>query len=212
MEVFSKRNHLLFAAAALVCWLTIALQLYLNLLSTKHPLLETRIRFFSYFTILTNGIVALCFTALAMPAGKFSFFKKPSTLAASAAYITVVGVVYNLILRYQWNPQGINKVVDQLLHTIIPLGFVLFWLFGVAKDKLEWKLIGQWLLYPAIYLVYTVIRGYFSDYYPYPFINAVELGYATAFLNAFYVLVAFVVFFSIVIGIGKVSRKRSSVN
>jgi hypothetical protein len=208
MQEFSKQNHLVFASAALVCWLTIALQLYLNLLSTKQPLLETLIRFFSYFTILTNGIVALCFTALAMRDGKLSFFKKPSTLAATVAYIAVVGAVYNLILRHQWNPQGINKVVDQLLHTFIPAGFVLFWLFGVAKDKLAWKLIGQWLLYPAIYLVYTVIRGYFSGYYPYPFINVVELGYVTAFLNAFYVLIAFIAFFAIVIGIGKLNRKR----
>ena len=202
------KGRILFALVALLCWLTISLQLYLHFLATQQSVAETLIRFFSYFTILTNGIVALCFTAMVLPESKLSFFKKPTTLAATTGYIAVVGAVYNLILRYQWNPQGINKLVDQLLHTLIPLGFILFWMFAVPKNKLEWKLILQWLLYPAVYLIYTLVRGYLTDYYPYPFINVFELGYETAFLNACYVLLAFVVFFSVIIGIGKLTRKN----
>jgi hypothetical protein len=202
------RKKILFAFVALLCWLTIAMQLYLNFLITKQSIVETLIRFFSYFTILTNGIVALCFTSLALPDDKLAFFKRPTTLAAAAAYIMVVSAVYNLILRYQWNPQGINKLVDQLLHTLIPIGFVLFWLFAVSKSKLEWRLILSWLLYPAAYLVYTLVRGYFTDYYPYPFINVAELGYGTSLVNVFYVLLAFVVFFSVIIGIGRLSNKN----
>ena len=45
-----------------------------------------------------------------------------------AAYIAIVGIIYRLLLRQLWNPQGMQWVADVILHDVIPVGYVLYWL------------------------------------------------------------------------------------
>ena len=52
---------------------------------------------------------------------------------------------------------------------------------------------------PVVWLVYTLVRGAFVDWYPYPFIDVDEHGYGVVLLNAlgisaFLVGLAFVAF------------------
>jgi hypothetical protein len=39
------------------------------------------------------------------------------------------------------------------------------------------------LIWPALYIAYTLAHGAASDWYPYPFIDVAHLGYATALRN-----------------------------
>lgn len=47
---------------SVIAWFAVTAQYYLILENSPTPKLETTLRFFSYFTILTNSLVALCFT------------------------------------------------------------------------------------------------------------------------------------------------------
>lgn len=127
---------------------------------------ETIIRYFSFFTILTNILVTVCCTVLLLKrkSKRNSFFSSYKTLTSIALYITIVGLVYNVILRFLWKPEGLQFLVDELLHTVIPVCFILFWLFFVPKAGLRWKNIFPWLLYPLVYVIYILIRGAFSDF------------------------------------------------
>ncbi|MES1159399.1 MAG: Pr6Pr family membrane protein, partial [Bacteroidota bacterium] len=118
------------ALLALTGWIAVVLQFYLILLNRDASVVETVVRFFSFFTILTNILVALCCTSLlAGSAGRRGqesrFFSKPSTLTATAVYITIVGLVYNIVLRILWEPQGLQLWVDEWLHSVIPSLFLL---------------------------------------------------------------------------------------
>src|SRR4051812_38806133 len=101
-----------------------------------------------------------------------------------AVYITVVGLVYNLILRQLWKPAGLQFVDDELLHSVIPFLFILYWLMFVPKSELKWKDVLFWLIYPLIYLICILIRGALSGFYPYPFINTDDIGYYETFINS----------------------------
>ena len=57
-------------------------------------------------------------------AGWGQWFRRPSVQAGTAVYIAIVGIVYQLLLRQLWNPQGAQWVADVLLHSIIPVGYV----------------------------------------------------------------------------------------
>jgi len=103
----------------------------------------------------------------------------------------VVGLVYNSILRFLWNPQGLQWIVDELLHSVIPLLFIVFWLLIVPKGKFQWKNVLAWLLYPLIYLVFVLLRGLPSSFYPYPFIDVDKIGYYKTFINSSGMLLAF---------------------
>jgi hypothetical protein len=108
---------------ALPGWFAIITQLYLLIENRVVPVPETLLRFFAFFTIDTNIIVALCFTFIFL-GSKYRlgrFFSKASTVTAIAVYITIVGIVYNVILRSIWDPQGTQKLIDELLHSVIRL-------------------------------------------------------------------------------------------
>ncbi len=208
MQQQEKNKYYAAVAGASLCWFALIFQFYLIIQNRAAPVGETIIRYFTFYTILTNLLVAICFTAEVVNKNKRqSFFTKPSTLAATSVYIGVVGLVYNVVLRFAWSPTGLQKVVDELLHLIIPIYFILYWLVLVPKIKVRWINLLSWLMYPAIYLILILIRGAFSGYYPYPFMNVTALGYQQVGINSLFVLLAFVIFsFMVIIVSGKLAK------
>lgn len=196
---------------AVIAWCAVILQLYLQIINRTTAVSEALIRFFSYFTILTNIMVAVCFTSLAWQKGKaFNFFNNPGRLTAITVYILIVGLVYNLVLRSLWQPQGLQLIVDNLLHSVTPLLTIIYWFVYTSTQNINWKEPVAWMAYPFFYLIYVMIRGSFSDFYPYFFIDVSKLGYAKAFTNAVYVTLAFLVVSYLLIVLGKL-RKTSTV-
>jgi hypothetical protein len=144
--------------------------------------------YFSFFTILTNLLVALVFTAVAMRAAAFS---SPSVQGGTAVYIAIVGIVYQLLLRQLWNPQGAQLLADMLLHAVIPLGYVVYWLIFAPRTGLRWMDAVVWLVYPGVYLIYVLARGAVSGLYPYPFVDVNVLGYAGVLARAAVLMAVF---------------------
>jgi hypothetical protein len=195
---------------ALVCWFGLTLQFVLILTSDANQSLsvaERIIRFFSFFTILTNTIVAITTTVIAFfPNNKF--FSKASTQAAVASYITIVGLVYSLALRSVWDPQGWQAVADHTLHDVVPVMFVVYWLISAPKSGIAWIDPIKWLVYPVIYIVYSLARGAIVNWYPYWFINVGEVGYQTALTNTAFIMVAFIVIGFIFVAIARLLARR----
>ena len=82
-------------------WLAMFLQLYLIIINRNATVPETIIRFFSFYTILTNILVACYFSFLWLKSNSRlgKFFSRENVTGAITPYITVVGITYNLILR-----------------------------------------------------------------------------------------------------------------
>jgi len=197
---------------ALLSWFALIAQFCINLSSGAAMAAELIVRYFSYFTITTNIMVALCGTTLLfVPQSKWgSFFSRQTTKAAITVYIVVVGIIYNSILRFVWDPKGLQRVVDELLHLIIPIMFLLYWLIFVLKDKLKWSSFWSWLVYPLVYVVFVFISGAFSGFYPYPFLDVTGLGYFKVLVNSLGILLAFIVVSLLFIGFGKWTNKTSA--
>ncbi len=200
------------AVGALLGWFALALQLYLMLVQSSGPaMLGIVITYFSFFTILTNLLTALVFTAIAFgpETGWGGWFRSPSVQAGTAGYIAIVGVIYQLLLRQLWNPQGAQWVADVLLHSIIPVGYVLYWLLFGPRTGLTWKNALFWLLYPAVYLVYILARGAVSGLYPYPFVDVNVLGYGGVLVRAALFLLVFLGTGFLVVALARRVRARS---
>lgn len=194
MEKQSQNPNTVFLAViSLASWFAVLLQLYLIIVNRVASVLETIVRFFSFFTIQSNILVAICFTVLWFkPKNKLElFFLDNKILTAITMYITIVGIVYNLILRFLWMPTGMQRITDEILHLVIPFLVLIYWFRFVSKKSLEYKNVFPWLLFPFLYLVYTLVRGYFFNFYPYPFLEANIIGYTSVFVNSFYMLIAF---------------------
>jgi hypothetical protein len=190
-------------------WFALTAQLYLIIVNRVASIPETITRYFSFFTILTNLIVVFCCTFILLKPKSHtgSFFSRPDTLTAIAVYITVVGIVYNTVFRFLWNPQGLQLIVDELLHSVIPLLFIILWFLLTRKAVLKWKNIFPWLLYPFAYIISILIRGAFSGFYPYPFINVTELGYSKVLVNCLGLVLVFLFLSLLFVVIGKLKSK-----
>jgi hypothetical protein len=212
MKRYSENTIRSFATiGAAIGWLAIILQLYLIIVNRTASIPETIVRFFSFFTILTNILVAVCFTTVSLHSSdrRKYFFSKPTTLSAVTIYIVVVGIVYNIILRFLWNPQGLQRIADELLHSFIPIFFLVFWIVFVPKNGLQWRVTFNWLLYPLCYLLFVLLRGASSNFYPYPFINVNEIGYRTAIINSVVLCGVFLALSALLVAIAKKMGKRS---
>jgi hypothetical protein len=190
------------ALAAAIGWFAVILQYGLVITGDIGPdPLNRTINFFSYFTILTNIIAATAMTAsLLAPA---SFLDRPSVRTAIATYIIVVGVVYHLILRDLWNPQGWQWVADMSLHYVTPVLFVLDWLLFVPKRAVSWATAVRALVYPIVYLGWTLWHGSWSGFYPYPFVDVSQIGLEKTLANAGGMTAAFLVLGLVLIAIGR---------
>jgi len=204
-------EKLFLLSITLLGWFALIAQLVLIIQNRVLSILATLNNYISFFTILTNTLVAITATVILLkPASKLgSFLSKSTTLTATTIYILVVGAVYNLILRFIWEPQGMQMAVDELLHTIIPLLFLIYWFAFVRKDEVQWKNVFPWMLYPSIYFIYIIVRGAICGRYPYPFVDVTVLGYPAVFTNSAILTVAFGVLSLLFIGLGKLlSRKK----
>ncbi|MEO6851234.1 MAG: Pr6Pr family membrane protein, partial [Mucilaginibacter sp.] len=173
----TKRIFLLFLAV--LGWIALIGQFYLIIINRETSVAEAVVRYFTFFTILTNLLIAVCTIVLVIKPASYwgKFFSRPSTLTAIAVSITIVGAVYNIILRSLWKPQGFQRLVDELLHLVIPVLFIIFWVVFVPKGLLKWRNILLWMVYPLVYLLIVIVRGMFSGYYPYPFLDINTFGY-----------------------------------
>jgi hypothetical protein len=201
------------AAVALLGWFGLILQLYLLLTNETSgvSLLGRFFNFFSYFTILTNILVALCLTlnAVASSSGLGKFFRKDSTQAALTVYILTVGIIYYLLLRNIWKPQGWHFIADATLHYAMPFLYLIYWLLFIPKGKLKFKYAITWMIYPGLYFIYSLIRGAITHWYPYPFIDATINSYADVFKNAGILFFAFAALVFIFILLDKLFSRRA---
>ncbi|MGA9637292.1 Pr6Pr family membrane protein [Flavobacterium sp.] len=203
-------QQLILITGTILGWFAVGLQLYLIILNRVASIPETLIRFFSFYTILSNILVAFSFSFLWFKSNSklSSFFTNRKILTAITVYITIVGLVYNTILRFLWNPIGLQYLVDELLHTLIPILFIIHWLVYVDKKQLVYKDVIIWQVFPLVYLTFILIRGSISNYYPYPFLDVNTIGYNKVFINTIVLCLVFIFISVFFVWISKITTQK----
>ncbi|TDF81686.1 Pr6Pr family membrane protein [Pseudomonas sp. H9] len=191
------RREVVIGLAACLGWSALAIQLYLVLLARWHEqasLIGGLINFFSYFTVLSNTLVAVVLTqaVFGRPSAARRWFLSPAVSSGVTVSIAFVALAYSLLLRHMWQPQGWQWLADELLHDVMPLLFVGYWWCCVEKGSLRLKHLMAWLLYPAGYFAFALWRGQSIGVYPYPFIDVAELGYTQVLVNALAMMLGFI--------------------
>jgi hypothetical protein len=197
---------------AVLTWYGLGLQFYVSIATARAngtSVSTAIVNYFSFFTILTNFLVALVLTQLCVRRRAHeAFFARAGVQATAATSIAIVGIVYSLVLRQLWTPEGLQKIADIVLHDAVPVLYVLYWLSFSRQGDLRFRDVPRWLVYPAIYLLYTLIRGVISGRYPYPFLDAGSLGYARTFLNVVALMAGFLAVGFLLLVIGRSLNRR----
>ena len=193
---------------AILGWGALAIQLELVLFArweSGASLVGGLVSYFSYFTIITNTLVAIVLTYAAdtRPSRGRAFFLQPWVASGIAVSIIVVGAAYSLLLRQLWQPEGLQWLANEVLHDVMPVLYALYWWFYVPKGVLRWSHVGLWMLYPLVYFAYILLRGHLLGVYPYPFVDVEKLGYAQTFINASGILAGFVAVALLVVAVDR---------
>lgn len=172
----------LIAAAALVLQYILLLRLAADEIGVG----LVTLRFFSYFTVLSNLLVALAAVSVVVggDAWLVRFFTKPRVLAGIALYIGITGAIYVAILRHLWQPQGAQWWADAGLHYVTPSLYLGWWLSGLRHGELGGRDVPLWLVFPGAFLLWSFMRGAWVHEYPYPFIDVDALGLPLVLRNA----------------------------
>ncbi|MHA7293371.1 Pr6Pr family membrane protein [Arthrobacter sp. HLT1-21] len=153
--------------------------------------------FFSYFTILSNILVLVINVDLARhPLGRQSTLWQVLRLNA-VVNISVTGLIAFTLLRRLPEVQalvGLGRLSDTLLHYVVPIVTVLGWLLFGPRPRFTIQTVWLSLIFPAVWLVYTLIRGAMVNWYPYPFVDLRIIDPLEVFINCVFIGAMFVGF------------------
>ncbi|MGW2665233.1 Pr6Pr family membrane protein [Nocardia tengchongensis] len=146
--------------------------------------------FFSYFTIQSNilGLIVLVVGGLKDPAGR----RWQVLRGAATLYLTITLIIYAVLLA-DIDVQLTERWINDTLHRVIPIVLIADWLLVASGIKPTVKLVLGWLIYPLAYGAYTLVRGPFADWYPYPFMDPREQGYGALTIGLVVMAVVFAI-------------------
>lgn len=196
----ARRVHLVVAAVA---WFALAFQLVLvvsgeAILVDEDPpgLVARTYRYFAYFTIQSNFLIALTSTVLARDPHE----DRPGWRAARLAGIvgiTVTALVYVTLLRGLLELDGANWLADLLLHQVVPLLSLAAWVVAGPRPRIGAREVAYALAWPVLWLAWTLLVGQVDGWVPYPFLDPDEDGWAAVAVACAGITVLFLLLFAL---------------
>ena len=132
-------------------------------------------RFFSYFTTQANLLVVATSLSLARRADRDGPGWRVARLNALAG-ITITAVVHWFLLHPLDHFHGWLWASDTLVHIVVPTLAVLAWLIFGPRRRITIRVVGLGLIWPLAWLLYTLVVGAFTGWYPYFFLDVGESG------------------------------------
>jgi hypothetical protein len=96
---------------------------------------------------------------------------------AATLNLTITGIVFSLLLAGLDGVEFTAVPWDNVLHYLVPVLVVLDWAIVPPALRIPYRRGLIWLTFPLAYVVYSLIRGHYAHWYPYPFLNPALRGY-----------------------------------
>jgi O-antigen ligase len=170
--------------------------------------------YFSYFTIQTSLIAIVTLSV----AGWFAWTGRTETRVlnivrlCTVTFTVVVTLVYNLLLRglpdaaadgdYVW-----PVLPNEILHVWAAIFMLIDWILSSRRINLRVRAIFWVLVFPLVWLVYSIIRGLIVDWWPYWFINPNEPAGIPGMLS----YIVGIMLFLLTVAIGLIGLQRITV-
>lgn len=171
--------------------------------------LNRALNVFSFFTIDSNLLVGGTCLLLAIRVDRtsrvFAVFRLMGLMG-----ITITFLVFHVVLSRLLDLESWAEAANQLLHTVSPILAISGWLLFGPRGLTSARTVAWTALFPAAYMVFTLIRGPLSShFYPYPFANVHTLGYLKVVINGVWIALLFVGLAAGATALDKVLPRRS---
>lgn len=197
MSPLVRLAHLFFALLALAA-------IFDGYITSNQSLLN----YFSLFTILSTVLAALVFLHTAL--SRSNNLNLDSLRGATAVYLLISSAVFYWLLA---NALGTPQIpwINTTLHKIMPTVFLADWIIFPPKKWLKLNETIKWLVFPLIYLAYTLIRGKITGWYPYSILNPAG-GYQSVFIYTVLITAAGLFLSALIIILGNLRARLTSKN
>ena len=199
-----ERARTVHLVVAVVAWFALVLQLVLVLqgsavlVEEDPPGLAARVyRYFAYFTIQSNLLVALTSTVLARDPDLDRRGWRVVRLAGIVG-ITVTGLVHFFLLRPLLDLDGADWAADKLLHMVVPVLALAAWVWVGPRPRFAWREAAYALAWPLAWLAWTLVVGQVDGWVPYPFLDAEQEGWGSVAVVSVGITALFGLLFAVV--------------
>lgn len=179
-------------------------------LSNGDSLAGALVYYFTFFTILSNLMVAAIYLSDLVNWRWLAWWRAPWVRGMMAGAIVLVMLVYHFLLFGLADFDIWFTIADRILHYVDPTLYALWWLLFQPHGKLRWADLPKMLIYPSIYVIWAMARGAVVNEYPYPFLAADKLGYAQVLVNCVGVFAGVVVLYAVAIGVDRLLGRRTA--
>jgi len=191
-----------------------------NTLTGVDTPLERFLDWTTYFTILSNIVVAVIMVALVVRpqmftrADRVGMFWRVLRLDA-LLMIIITGVVYNALLA-EGGKEGWDWLSNLIIHVLVPIITPLVWLAAGPRGLIRQGTVWASLLIPLAWAAYALVRGQVVGAYPYPFLDVSTNGWASVLSFIAVIVVVAVILGYVLLGIDRllqrISRDESAQN
>ncbi len=165
------------------------------------------LRFFAFFTILSNLFGAVLWLWLAARWRRTRTRTDDLLRGAATLYLIVTFVVVVLLLQGAELSLS-DRFVDLVVHKLFPILVVIDWILDPPETDLRMRDVALWLIFPVIWLALTLIRGAVDAWYPYPFLDPDNGGYRSVAYHVIVIMAGFLVIAGGIIALGDFGRDR----
>jgi len=96
---------------------------------------------------------------------------------ATVMYLVLTFFVYGFLIAGFANPFTTDRHwTNTVLHQVMPVVVVIEAVIRPFVHQFSWRVPFQWMVYPLLYLAYSLVRGEIVGWYPYKFITPSEVG------------------------------------
>lgn len=167
--------------------------------------------FLSKFTYESNTFAALVLIGTAM--------LTPATLGsvgwdrlrgAAVMYMLTTFLVYGFLINGFDNPLTTTRPwTHTVLHQITPVVVALDLMIRPFANRLTWRSNVLWMIYPIAFLIYSLIRGELTGWYPYDFIDPAKAGgWGAVTINVLGITVGFLVLSSLLMLLSRLYHRQ----
>jgi len=169
--------------------------------------------YFSYFTIQTSLLAIVTLSV----AGYFAWTGRAETRVlnivrlSTVTFTVVVTLVYNMLLRGLPDAAADGDYVwpilpNEILHVWAAIFMLIDWILSSRRINLRVRTIFWVLLFPLVWLAYSIVRGLMVDWWPYWFINPNEPAGVTGMLTYIFGIMLFLLTIAIaLIGLQRIT-------
>lgn len=199
-----KFNFRLIAGLIIVFALTVAFKNILTI-DTCGSAIKDIVRYFMYFTMLSNISVATYFIGNGI--GKKSFFFKNINVKFTLMVMMLITTIVYFIMLFKIEPTLLANIANFILHLFSTIFIFTDYILNDKKGTLKLNAPIKWASVFIFYVPYVIILSEIINLYPYPFIDLNVLPVTTVIITTILIILGFITIGYLLLGMDKLLAK-----